>query len=784
MNCQLLECMVYYLQGYNSGSAPQSIVFYAKLNNDGTTGAWSTNSNALPAARIGAGVTTINGYVYTIGGVVSGTTATSTVYYASNSRITVGGSLDLVGLSGQNLADPSAGGSLTAGNTIIAGTLNVQGQAVLSGSLSVERELFVAGGATFKNSIDSSSSFQVQNSGGAQLLNIDATNTATTTLSNNAVTNGSFEDGATTTGWAARTAATLSQDSNQFYIGKKSLSVATTAAVDGAKYTLTTTTVPSNTKFNLNFAARMAPGNSMATLQAGYSPDNTTGSEVNCFSAGQSVTSNGWTNFSCTFTTGTTSSTPYIYIKQTDSTARTIYIDAVQLTRFSILANASVEQAVSASDWQKKTGSETSVARDTTEFVDGAGSVKTVTTAAVNQGVKQNITLADNTNYTLSFYAKNTGAAFTDMAAGYSSDGSTDTNCMSAQTVVGTSTVTANWTKYTCTFVTPGFHSGTPYIYIKQAAATAHTFFVDVVQLTQGNPVSSYKEGLISLNGIVESSMVFQNQTDSTSAFQIQNASGYSLMQVDTVNSAITLLGSTGELGPWQTSTTVFPGSETREETATFIANGYIYALGGFGVTGNTAQSTSYYAKLNANGSLSGATWSSTTALPLGLDGVGAATANGYVYVVGGINSAGAAQSSVYYAKLNADGTIGSWNTTASLPAIRGSLKSVVLNGYIYAIAGSNTNLGSGAQSSVYYAKLNADGTVGAWNTTGTLTNLIWNPGATTANGYIYVTGGENSSFVEQTTIQYARPNADGSVCPGALQQAVSQTHVLRLTPL
>jgi hypothetical protein len=58
------------------------------------------------------------------------------------------------------------------------------------------------------------------------------------------------------------------------------------------------------------------------------------------------------------------------------------------------------------------------------------------------------------------------------------------------------------------------------------------------------------------------------------------------------------------------------------------------------------------------------------------------------VYVIGGSDVVNAV-STIYYAKLNADGTLGSWNTsTNSLPAARAVMSTVVANGYIYGIGG------------------------------------------------------------------------------------------------
>jgi hypothetical protein len=425
------------------------------------------------------------------------------------------------------------GGNVGIGTVAPTANLDVEGTVVFNngtvgiGTSTPTATLEVDGTGLFKaaTGADSASLFQVQNAAGSKMLNVD-------TLTNtNILTNGSAETG--TTGWAALGSASLAQSTTQRYIGTSSLAVTTTAAAnDGAKYNLTTTTLASNTKYTLSLMARLAPGQSMATFQVGRAEDGST--FTSCLTA-QTVSSTGWTNFTCTFTTGTTSSTPFIYVRQTDATVRNIYIDAIQLTRFSLLTNASIEQAI-AGNWAVKGSA--AVTQDATQFFDGTKSLKIVTTAANNDGAKQSITLNDSTFYTVSFQALNTGAAFATMEAGYSSDGTNDdTPCTTAQTVSGA------WSTYTCTFTTPGFHSGTPYFYIKQTNNVVHTFYVDAVQLVQGNPVSAYREGIISLNDVINSPAVFQNQSDSTNSFQVQNSSGTTIVGVDTINKSLKVNG-------------------------------------------------------------------------------------------------------------------------------------------------------------------------------------------------------------------------------------------------
>ncbi|KKT77005.1 MAG: Kelch repeat type 1-containing protein, partial [Microgenomates group bacterium GW2011_GWB1_44_8] len=161
------------------------------------------------------------------------------------------------------------------------------------------------------------------------------------------------------------------------------------------------------------------------------------------------------------------------------------------------------------------------------------------------------------------------------------------------------------------------------------------------------------------------------------------------------------------------------------------------YVIGGYD---SSSQSTVYYGKLNSDGTIGA--WNTTTILPQTLSSQAAVVANGYVYVIGGYDDSWY-QSTVYYGKLNSDGTIGAWNTTTILPQRLRRQTAVVANGYVYVIGGYGD---SAYQSTVYYGKLNSDGTIGAWNTTTILPQKLINQTSVVANGYVYVIGGFNGS--------------------------------------
>ncbi|MGH7487971.1 MAG: Kelch repeat-containing protein, partial [bacterium] len=250
--------------------------------------------------------------------------------------------------------------------------------------------------------------------------------------------------------------------------------------------------------------------------------------------------------------------------------------------------------------------------------------------------------------------------------------------------------------------------------------------------------------------------LLSQNASDSTAAFQIQNSAGADLLQADTLNSRLIAGSTSGELQTWQTNSNALP--QGLRFLSSVVANGYIYSIGG--TTNNTSGiDTTYYAKLNSDGS-TGAWQTASPTLPVPLGEAATVTANGYVYIIGGTTDFTNGMSSVYYTKLNSDGSIGVWQTSANpLPANRRFATAAVVNGYVYVMGGEATSPG---QTTVYYAKLNPDGSTGTWTTSAN--SLPAGPrqhtGAT-ANGYLYVMGGIGS-----TAIYYSLVNPDGSIGP------------------
>lgn len=256
--------------------------------------------------------------------------------------------------------------------------------------------------------------------------------------------------------------------------------------------------------------------------------------------------------------------------------------------------------------------------------------------------------------------------------------------------------------------------------------------------------------------------------TTSTVATFVQPGSE---IQVDSNYSNITLNDTaSGEVQPWNLNPTTLPAN--RQHAGVAVGNGYMYVAGGT-ADGSTYETTVYYAKLNADGTTG--TWNTTTALSIGIGHMAATVANGYLYLVGGWDGS-VGFNTIYYAKINSDGTVGAWR--ANFFSIGHTLSSATLilriapsvatrNGYMYIAGGCSDNSAATCATpvtTIYYGKMNADGTIGPWSTaTQALPAARGMGAATIANGYFYYTHGGNNTTVQSTTY-YAPIAASGDI--------------------
>jgi len=213
--------------------------------------------------------------------------------------------------------------------------------------------------------------------------------------------------------------------------------------------------------------------------------------------------------------------------------------------------------------------------------------------------------------------------------------------------------------------------------------------------------------------------------------------------------------------GSWTTDPDSLPRAV--RDHAMVIVNGHIYVLGGR--QDGAPTDTVYFSEIDYDKSLR--PWEvSAAALPQPLWGHAALTYAGFVYVIGGTNQSteGTALDSVYFATVNADGTLGSWTTTTNLPSPRNHHAAVVTNGTVYVTGGYD---GTGtSQNTIYFAEVNSDGSLSSWDSTTALPVALYGHSATVENGLLTVIGGviQGTPDRSQDTVYTAALNSDGTL--------------------
>lgn len=244
------------------------------------------------------------------------------------------------------------------------------------------------------------------------------------------------------------------------------------------------------------------------------------------------------------------------------------------------------------------------------------------------------------------------------------------------------------------------------------------------------------------------------------------------------------------------TSTLALPSA--RWNHATTVAGGYIYVSGGS--SGSTNQTTVYWAKLNTStyaiespnpGAGACANWCNSSAydLPAARAGHSMVAYNGFLYVLGGLNTTPARTSTVYIAKIGANGEPSLWHptdtnknnwvywfpSTVSLSVERSYAAAAAYNNRIY-LLGGQTNAATGGVTTVEYATLTPLGTFGSWTTTGmvALPSARHNHTVQIYNDRMYLIGG-NSSGVLQSGVSFIKLSSTG-IMSGSWQSTTAFT--------
>jgi hypothetical protein len=212
--------------------------------------------------------------------------------------------------------------------------------------------------------------------------------------------------------------------------------------------------------------------------------------------------------------------------------------------------------------------------------------------------------------------------------------------------------------------------------------------------------------------------------------------------------------------------------STGRQRGAAFGYNGYLYTIGGYSASGGGLLSDIQFAKINvSNGGLEAFDTSVVTINQRW--GLTVPVSNSYAYVIGGctVGSSPTCTSrtdtvQTFQIYNNDSGAPAKYSSAANLfPTDRFGASAAVSGGYIYLAGGCIGDLDcNNAANIVDYAPLNADGSVGTWTTTTSLPADRVYGKMEQAGGTLYYIGGQDDLKAAQSTIYYATPGTDGSI--------------------
>ncbi len=222
----------------------------------------------------------------------------------------------------------------------------------------------------------------------------------------------------------------------------------------------------------------------------------------------------------------------------------------------------------------------------------------------------------------------------------------------------------------------------------------------------------------------------------------------------------VSLQNKATDVGTWLT-TTVLPQTLSGHKTVTWNDN-YVFLVGGY--NGLTYSSSVYKATIQSGGITS---WTTLNSLPVALKDPAVVVGTNTIYVMGGRDGS-QVYNTIYYASINTDGTIGTWQTSAvTLPGNRWGHTAVYLNGYIYVAGGASVLTETSAINTFSFCKVLADNTLSAFSAGASLLTSRNKHSMVTYNSRLYILGGYSNGGTKGNTVYVATPeNANGT--PGS----------------
>jgi N-acetylneuraminic acid mutarotase len=212
----------------------------------------------------------------------------------------------------------------------------------------------------------------------------------------------------------------------------------------------------------------------------------------------------------------------------------------------------------------------------------------------------------------------------------------------------------------------------------------------------------------------------------------------------------------------WQSAGTINPA---RHHHVTFVAETkagpFLYVAGGY--TGSAFLTAVSRAAIQANGSLG--SWQSQTALPSGLAGHMIVYGAGHAVVMGGLTATGEV-ADVLSAPIDDTGAVGAWAPQAMLPVVRMHGAAALSGSNVYVVGGLGASMT--AIANVERATLGADGSIASWEELAALPGPRSHHAMVIAGSTLYVIGGLQGdpagTYTDYLDVLAAPIQADGTL--------------------
>jgi hypothetical protein len=175
---------------------------------------------------------------------------------------------------------------------------------------------------------------------------------------------------------------------------------------------------------------------------------------------------------------------------------------------------------------------------------------------------------------------------------------------------------------------------------------------------------------------------------------------------------------------------------------------------------------------VDLNGELG--SWQETTPLPVPLHSAAAAIFRGYLYVAGGADAAHAATVGMYRARVNPDGSLGSWEALPSLPSAVSYASLVNFGPYLYVVGGETASsepqrhtLTGAETANVWLARINLRTgalTQAGWSAVSVLVKERSKHSTLFVGGSLFVTSGLYAGGQGSSENAFAPVNSDGTL--------------------